>query len=970
MESGAIVRVRLLGPLDVVVGGTVRPVTGLRRKAILAVLSLRAGEIVSTGKLADIVWGDCPPSTQVNTLQSHVSHLRGALGSKAAILARPPGYLLAADDEGTDVRLAERLLRQATQAPRATGAPETPDPARRIRELREALALWRGRPLADLAGIPWLEDQAHRLDLLREQIRHALAEARLAAGEHAQLLPDLDQMAADHPLDERVHGQLMLALYRSGRQADALAAYRRLRTTLNEQLGIDPGQALRDLETAILRQDASLSLPPMGPSVPVAGRLRDAEPVPLSLPYPAPAVPAQLPPAPSAFAGRDAELASLDAMVPGADTGRAGTGVVIAAITGTAGVGKTALALHWAHRARERFPDGQLYADLRGFDQAGLAVDPGHALSGFLAALGVPPERVPDDRDAKAGLYRSLLDGRRVLVVLDNARDAEQVRPLLPGSAANMALVTSRNQLTGLIAAEGARPLGLDLLTVAEAYELLARRLGTHRVAAERQTAEEIIASCARLPLALTIAAARAAERPGFPLAVIAAELRDPAVLDALDGGGLAAGVRAAFACSYRALSTDAARLFRLLALHPGQDISLAAAASLLGAPADQARKLLAELSRAHLLGEDAPGRYSCHELLRAYAAEQARTRDDPDVRTAALRRVLDHFLHTGYAGTRLLEPHLAPFALPPPVPGVSLGEVTTRCRADDWFATEYPTLLAAVTAAADAGLAAVAWQLAWTLTSFQLRQGYWHDHALAQQAGLTAARRARDRAGEAHALLALGIGYARAGRAADAEPVYAQSLRLFAGLDGYLASRALVHTGLMRLSARKGCPAGALRHALTAHDLHRMAGDVLLTAGSLNDVGYCRALLGNYRQAIVHCELSLAQLGALGAPGCEATVWRSLGFIYLQLGSHQRAVDCYERSLQLARTLCDRGGEAGTLGNLGEVYHSAGDPAAARRAWAGALRIFKEIEHPDADLISARLGDRDGLLAGETRHG
>ena len=947
-------RVRLLGPLDVVVGGAVRPVPGLRRKAILAVLSLHAGEVVSTDRLADIVWDGCPPSTPVNTLQSHVSHLRTVLGRKAAILARPPGYVLDAGDEGTDVRLAGRLLRQASLAP---GPADASDPSR-IRELREALALWRGRPLADLAGIPWLEDQAHRLDLLREQIRHALAEARLAAGEHAQLLPDLDQMAADHPLDERIHGQLMLALYRSGRQADALAAYRRLRITLNEQLGIDPGQALRDLETAILRQDVSLSLDPPT-AVAVASRPPGTGAAP---------VPAQLPPAPAGFAGRDAALAGLDAMLPAADRETTGAGAVIAAITGTAGVGKTALAVHWAYRARERFPDGQLYADLRGFDPTGPVMDPGQALRWFLGALGVPPERVPDGRDAKAGLYRSLLDSRRVLVVLDNARDAEQVRPLLPGSSGSMVLVTSRNQLTGLIAAEGARPHGLDLLTVPEAHDLLARRLGTCRVAAERQAAEEIIASCARLPLALTIAAARAAERPSFPLTVIAAGLRDSAVLDPFDGGDLPVGLRAAFSCSYRALSTDAARLFRLLALHPGQDISLAAAASLLGAPPGQARKLLAELARAHLLGEHSPGRYACHELLRAYAAELAHTRDDPDVRIAALRRVLDHFLHTSYAGTGLIEPYLVPFVPAPPLPGVTLGEVTTACRADDWFATEYPTLLAAVTAAADAGLTATAWQLAWTLTSFQLRQGYWDDHALAQEAGLNAARRAGDPAGEAHALLALGIGYSRAGRDGDAGPMYAGSLRLLAGLDGYLASRALIHTGLMQLSAGQGCLTGALRHALRAHDLHRAAGDALLAARSLNDVGYCHALAGNYRQAIAHCELSLAQLRACGKPGYEAPVWRSLGFIYHQLGSHRRAIGCYERSLELSRTLCDRFSEGGTLGDLGDVYHSAGEADAARRTWGSALRIFKEIEHPDADLISARLTDRGGLVAGEAR--
>ncbi|HEY7262514.1 MAG TPA: BTAD domain-containing putative transcriptional regulator [Trebonia sp.] len=944
-------RVRLLGPVDVVVGGAVRPVSGLRRKAILATLSLRAGEIVSTDRLADIVWGADPPSTPVNTLQSHVSHLRTVLGSRAAILAKPPGYVLDVGDEGTDARLAERLMRQAARAP---------DPVQRVRELREALALWRGSPLADLAGIAWLEDQAERLDLLRERIRQALAEARLAAGEHAQLVPELEQMVADHPLNERISGQLMLALYRSGRQADALAAYQRLRATLNEQLGIDPNRTLRDLEMAILRQDASLSLDPAAVRGPQPAA--QAPPPPQSY-RPAP-VPAQLPPPPAGFAGREAEVASLDAMLPALlPAGDADSASVIAAIAGTAGVGKSALALHWAHRIRERFPDGQLYVNLRGFDPHRPAMDPDQALHGFLDAFGVRPERIPRDRDARSGLYRSLLSGKRMLVVLDNARDAEQVRPLLPGSSASLTVVTSRNQLTGLIAAEGARLLGLDLLTVPEAYDLLARRLGASRVAAECQAAEEIIASCARLPLALTIAAARAAARPSFPLAVIAAELRQSASLDPFDGDELAVGLRAVFSCSYRVLSTDAARLFRLLALHPGPEFSVAAAASLLGAPVGQARSLLAELARAHMLAEHSPGRFGCHELLRAYAAEQVRTRDDPGVRDAALRRLLDHFVQTSHAGLGLLDPHLTPFEPTPQLPGVTLGEVAAAGRADDWFAVEYPTLLTAVTAAADTGLATAAWQLAWTLTSFQLRQGYWDDHALAQRAGLDAARRAGDPVGEAHALLALAIGYSRAGHDADAELLYGESLRLFGELHGHLTSQAMIHARLERLLGRKGYLDDALCHGQRALDLHRAAGNRLLEAGSLNDVGYCHALLGNYRQAIAYCELSLAQIMTFGEPGHEAAVWHSLGFIYRRLDSHRRAIDCFERSLELTRARCDRSGEADTLAELGDVYHSAGDAIAAQRAWGRALRIFKEIEHPGAGRIGARMSGAADLL-------
>jgi len=520
-----LMQVRLLGPVDVVVDGRPRPVRGLRRQAVLATLALHSGEVVSTGKLADVVWGKTAPPTAANTLQSHMSFLRSVLGSRAAILARPPGYVLDLGDDHTDVQLAEQFLRQGTQSA---------DPVRGTRLLQDALALWRGQPLADVAGLEWLEEQAERLDLLGVRVKRALLTARLAAGEHAQLVPDLEQMAADHRLDEQIHAELMLALYRSARQADALAAYQRLRRTLSEELGIDPGQPLRDLEVAILRQDPALDAP-----APVSLTARPAVPVP-----------AQLPPAVPAFIGRDTELASLDALLPATvqATAAGPATVVIAALSGTAGVGKTALAVHWAHRAAAQFPDGQLYVNLGGFDPGGAAMQPSEALRGFLDALGVSAARIPESLSAQAGLYRSLLAGKRVLVVLDNAKDAGQARPLLPGSPGSLAIVTSRNQLTGLVATDGASALTLDLLGSADARRLLASRLGSRRVAGEPEAVDVIIAGCARLPLALTIAAARAAASPGFPLAVLATELREATrALDPLNGGDPATDVRAVF---------------------------------------------------------------------------------------------------------------------------------------------------------------------------------------------------------------------------------------------------------------------------------------------------------------------------------------------------------------------------------------------------------------------------------------
>jgi DNA-binding SARP family transcriptional activator/tetratricopeptide (TPR) repeat protein len=925
------------------VDGEARPVPGLRRKAVLATLALRGGEIVSTSRLVDAVWGEIAPPTALNTLQRHVSYLRGVLGSKAAIVAHPPGYRLDLGDPGTDVLLAERLLREGTQSA---------DPRRGAGKLRQALALWRGRPLADVTGLAWTEEQAGRLDLLAQQIRRALLAAGLAAGEHPQLVPELEQMVADYPLDEQVHAQLMVGLYRCGRQADALSAYQRLRSTLAEELGIDPSQALRELETAILRQDPSLDAPAP------AGTLRPSAPI-------AP-VPAQLPPAVAAFVGRDAELDRLDTILSrvAPDGARLGVEVIVTAVAGTAGVGKTALAVRWAHGAAARFPDGQLYADLRGFDPAGPAVEPGQALRGFLDAFAVPPERIPAGLDNQVALYRSLLAAKRVLVVLDNARDAEQVRALLPGSPGCLAIVTSRDRLTGLIARQGAHSLSLDVLSQAEARELLTRRLGAARVSSEPDAVEDIIARCARLPLALTVAAARAATSPGFPLAAVAAELREAArTLDPFGDGDAATDVRAVFSWSYRALSAAAARLFRLLGLHPGPDITVGAAASLAGIAPDRARGLLAELTRGHLLAEHRPGRYAFHDLLRAYAAEQAHIHDDDEARQAAVGRLLDHCLHTAHAAATLMDPYFAPVAPAPPRPGVALGGPATAEEALSWFTAERALLLVAGPLAAQTGSAAHAWQLAWALSTFLLRQGLWNDHATACTVGLDAARRAGDAAGEAHALLLLALGYLRSGRVHDAAPRLRDALRLLEAIGGYHPSQMTAHSSLLWIAEQQERYVAMLSHAERVLELSRAAGDRALEVMSLNDVGYAHALLGNYRQAIAYCERALAGSQEAGERCWESATWDSLGYIHCQLGHHRRAIVCYERSLDLCRELADRFNEATTLDHLGDAHHGMGDLDAARWAWTQALRTFDDIDHPRGDQVRTKLRGSELLL-------
>jgi DNA-binding SARP family transcriptional activator/tetratricopeptide (TPR) repeat protein len=940
-------QVRLLGAVDVVVRGEPRPVQGQRRKAVLAVLALHGGEIVSTDLLADAVWGDAAPATAVNTLQSHVSYLRGVLGAKTAILARPPGYVLQLPGDGTDVQVAERLLEQGTQCA---------DPAGAVRHLEGALALWRGQPLADVADLAWLSAQAEHLDVLRMRIRQALSEARLAAGEHAQLLPELEQLVTDYPLDERIHGQLMLALYRSGRQADALAVYHRLRQRLGEELGIDPSQALRDLETAILQQDPSLDAP--SPGVLLAAPVAPVAPVP-----------AQLPPAVPAFTGRGAELASLDATTPGAALADPAT-VVISAVSGTAGVGKTALAVHWAHRVAGQFPDGQLYVNLRGFDPDGGAMDPGQVLRGFLDAFGVPATRIPEDLAAQTGLFRSVLAGKQVLVVLDNARGAEQVRPLLPGTPGCLAIVTSRDQLAGLVATEGALPLAVGLLTAGDARSLLTRRLGADRVAAEPEAADRIIAACAGLPLALTIAAARAATSPRFPLAAIAAELREAtSALDAFYGGESATDVRAVFSWSYRTLSAPAARMFRLLGLYPGPDITLFAAASLTGLPPGQARVLLAELTRAHLLAEHAPGRYAFHDLLRAYAGELARTHDDQRTQDAAVDRVLGHYLHSAHNAALLTEPPHYPVTLGPPPPGVTVSEPATGDEALGWFTAEQPTLLAAVQLAARTGASTRAWQLAWALSTFLMRRGLWHEQATACQAAMDAARLAGDVTGEARALQRMAVGYAKAGRFAQCQPLFEEALPLLEAL-GDRDSQAHVHRALSWVAERQQRPAEALHHAQRCYDLYRTADHpadqamAMAMAMALQNIGHVHAVLGNYGEAIAYCERALATMREIGERGGEGAVWDSLGYIHHHRGDFRQAIAYYERGLSFSREFADRFNEADTLNSIGDVHLSAGDPAAAREAWSQALRILDEIDHPDRDQVRAKLRAHDHAAA------
>jgi tetratricopeptide (TPR) repeat protein len=443
--------------------------------------------------------------------------------------------------------------------------------------------------------------------------------------------------------------------------------------------------------------------------------------------------------------------------------------------------------------------------------------------------------------------------------------------------------------------------------------------------------------------------------RPNFPLAVIAAELRQATrALDPFEGGDLTSDVRAVFSWSYRALPEPAARLFRLLGLHPGPDISVAAAASLAAFPLRQAKTLMGELDRAHLLSEHRPGQYAFHDLLRAYAAELAEAHDSQDARDDAVGRLVEHYLHTGHRAATLIEPHYDPLTLSPPRPGAVTAKLADAEGALAWFNAEHNALLATITAAADSW-PTQAWQLAWSLSIFLLWRGMWHQQTLACQAGLEAARRTGDVAGEAHSLNRLACGYARSGRMAEADPLFRQSLRLFEELGDHV-SQAIVHGSLGWLAGVQDRPAESLGHCLRALDEYRAANHRAGQALVLNDVGYAYALLGNYRQALTYCKQALAATQELGAQSWEVAVWDSLGYIHHRLGDYKRAISGYERSVALARQLADRASQAEALEHLGDVHSSAGDVSAAQRAWTGSLRILDEMGHPDADAVRVKL--------------
>jgi DNA-binding SARP family transcriptional activator len=931
----------LLGPLVVRSGETAIPVPHGHQRTLLAVLLLDAGRVVSLDDIAETMWGPAPPPSAAVTIRNYVKRLRQALGEAGPdrISFRQHGYLISVADDELDVSRFAKLLASARAAARVGSW----DQAAVL--VREALSLWRGEPLTDIESDALALRERPRLAELGLQAVETRFEAEVRLSHHNEVLAELQRLAADHPLREHLHALLMLALYRCGRQAEALTAYQQARAVLVEELGVEPGVELRDLQQQILAADPALDPPEhavtAGPGVGAAGA-------------PALPVPRQLPAAVADFTGRAAELAALAQVLDGAGAGTPGT-MVISAIGGMAGVGKTALALQWAHQVATRFADGQLYVNLRGFDPAGIPVTAAEAIRGFLDTLGVPPERVPQDPEAQAGLYRSLLAGRAMLIVIDNALDEQQVRALLPASAESLVLVTSRSQLVGL-AADGARLLPLDVLTDPEARQLLAARLGHARAAAEPEALGEIAALCGCLPLALAVAAARAAARPEFPLAALATELADSARrLDALDAGDPGSSVRAVFSWSTRQLTDQAARMFRLLGIHPGPDITVPAADSLAAIAEANARRLLHELARAHLITEHIPGRYAFHDLLRAYATEQAHRTDSATDRHEATGRILDHYLHTAACAALLLDSARQPVALAAPRPGATAGQPADRRQALAWFEKEHQVLLAAVDLAVGAGFDNYAWQLPWAMTSFLQIRGHWHELAAAQRTALGAAARLGDTAAQAVCSRLLANACDELRDHDQARVHYARSLTLHQRLGDRLGE-AKTRNDLSLLAEHQGRYAEALGHAEQALRLYQAIGDKASEAHAFNTVGWSHVLLGDYQQARAFCRQALTLCAETGYHWVEGPAWDSLGCAEHHLGNLAEAAACYQRALSLHREAGSRFHEADTLTHLGDTCQAADDPARAEEAWQQALSILEDLQHPAAGQVRAKL--------------
>jgi DNA-binding SARP family transcriptional activator/tetratricopeptide (TPR) repeat protein len=915
------VAIRLFGQIEVWAGAERLSAGPAQQSAVLAALAVDAGRVVPVDVLVERVWGAQAPEGARRTLHSYIARLRrlteridGSAYGPARLDRQTGGYVLDIGRDLVDLHLFRHLVEQARDAAAV--------PQRRLDLLREAVSMRDGTPLAGLVG-DWVERSRRGWEQERVDAVVAWADAELRAGDPAALPGPLGELAAEHPLAEPLAAVLMRALAATGRGADALAHYAAVRQRLVEVLGADPGPELRGVHQAVLR-----------------GEIAPPEPEPAAGAAPRAPTPGQLPADVSGFTGRGAELAELDAaLAPGA--GRTAM-MVITAVSGTAGVGKTALAVHFAHQVRERYRDGQLYVNLRGY-HADHPMTPGDALAGFLRALGVAGRDVPSDLEERAALYRSELSGRRVLVVLDNATDVAQVRPLLPGAPTCAVLVTSRDSLAGLVAVDGARRLDLDLLPLPDALGLLHRLIGT-RVDTQPEAAVALAQLCVRLPLALRIAAELANTRPDTPLTGLVAELagqRRRLELLQVEGDPRSA-VRAVFSWSYQHLPAGAARTFRLLGLHAGTDIDAYAAAELLSGAVDDARRHLELLARAHLLHPTASGRYGMHDLLRDYAYELCRGHDSEERRREAVARLLDHYVRGSAAAASMIFPYdstIARLKLPRTGPPPFLVDAE---QAEGWLEAELANLLAVAEYAAGAGWPGQAVALSEILHRQLRTRGLYTEGEVLHSRAVAAARAAGDPTGEARSLVSLG-GIRRArGDYTGASGAYDQALSRSRSA-GDPDSEILALSGLAHLHHARGDHQRSEQYYDQSLALSRSIGSRIGESNALRGLGDTHRLQGRLAQAVECYRRTLELSRAEGYRAGELDALWGLADIYRLECEYEESASYYEQALEVARTIGDRSQQGSALVGLGLVRTEQGRYAEAVGHFADALTYARQ---------------------------
>ena len=896
-----------------------------KQRTLLAALLLDAGRAMSLDELAEALWGAAAPPSARPTVRNYVKRVRKGLGPAAGsrIITEAGGYLIRVDPGEVDVLRFEAHLRAAKAAAR-DGAWDAA-----AAEADAGLDLWRGKPLADVGSETLIAREGPRLAELRLQALETRIDADLQLGRHAEVIAELKRLASAHPLREHLHASLMLALYRDSRQSEALGVYRHARNLLAEELGVEPGPALRDLHQRILRTDPALVVP--APAAPTG-----------------PPVPRELPAGVRQFTGRDGELSMLTAQLeqPGAAAPRT------VVISGTAGVGKTALAVRWAHQAAGQFPDGQLYINLRGYDPA-QPVTAADGLARFLRSLGVAGQDIPTEEAERAARYRSLLAGRRMLVVLDNAGTVKQVRPLLPGTPSCAVLVTSRDSLAGLVARDGAARLDMDLLPVPDAVGLLRALVGA-RVDADPGAAAALARQCCRLPLALRLAAELAAARAATPLAQFVGELADVRRrLELLDADGdTHTAVRAVFSWSCRQLGAREVRAFRLAGLYPGPGLDAFAMAALAGTTPGDAGRLLGRLASAHLVEPGLAGRYGMHDLLRAYARELADSQDTEAERRSALTRLFDYELRA--SGTAMDTLYPAERHLRPPVPATALPcpPLADATTARGWLASEKPTLTAL---AAEPGFPWHVARLGPVLFRYLDAGGHYDDAAAVCAEAVRAATLTADQAAEASALLCLGTVCWRLGRYDAAAAHLGQATALFRKAGDLVGeARALGNLGIVE--SCHGRLDSAASHHQQALALTREAGDTLCQARTLDNLAGVRCQQEDYDQA-AECQLAaLSIYRQLGDQHGEAGVLCALGAVACLQDRHPQAAWYLRQAITVSRAVGDRLCEARALGNLGVIDWRQGRYRQAARRQQAAVAAFRET--------GDRAGEAGGLNA------